>query len=216
MQCYALDFLQARAYIGPMQAERDSMNESDPDSPSEQIANDVGEVETEFASAEDQILALQAELAEAKEKTLRALAEAENTRRRAVREREEATRYGTSEFAREMLGIADNFTMAMGAMTEDMRQNQAFGPVVAGIEMTARQLQHALERFGVRQFNPEGKPFDPNLHEVFMQVENTGKAPGTITTVIQAGYTIHDRLLRPARVAVAKGEISTQKVDTTA
>ena len=80
--------------------------------------------------------------------------------------------------------------------------------------MTQRQLQSALERFGVRQFNPEGTIFDPNVHDVFMEVENTGQPPGTITNVIQAGYTIHDRLLRPARVAVAKGTPTAQKIDT--
>jgi molecular chaperone GrpE len=195
-----------------MQAEPENMDENT--APAPDIANDIAEVETEFASAEEQILALQSELAAAKDRALRALAEAENTRRRAIREKEEASRYGTSELAREMLNVADNFTMALNAVTDDMRQDTNFGPLVAGIEMTARQLQQSLERFGVRQFNPADAQFDPNLHEVFMEQENTGKAPGTITHVIQAGYTLHDRLLRPARVAVAKGEVSSQKIDT--
>jgi len=177
-------------------------------------ANDAGEVETEFASAEEQIIALQAEVTAQKDRALRALAEAENTRRRAVREREEATRYGVSEFAREMLNIADNFTMALNAVPAEARADPGIETVMAGIDMTARQLQQALERFGVRQFNPEGGQFDANVHEVFMEMENTGKPPGTITNVIQAGYTIQDRLLRPARVAVAKGETNTPKVDT--
>ena len=80
--------------------------------------------------------------------------------------------------------------------------------------MTERQLQQTFERFNIRKFSPVDAMVDPNLHEVFMQMENTGKPPGTIVQVIQPGYTIHDRLLRPARVAVAKGELDTKKVDT--
>lgn len=195
-----------------MQAEQENpeFNEDAPEA-----ANDIAaEVETEFASAEEQILALQSELAAAKDRALRALAEAENTRRRAVREKEEANRYASSEMAREMLGVADNFSMALGAVTDEMRSDEKFGALVAGIEMTARQLQQSLERFGVRQFNPIDTLFDPHLHEVFMEQENTGKPPGTITHVIQHGYTLHDRLLRPARVAVAKGAVDATRVDT--
>lgn len=172
------------------------------------------EVETEFKSAEEQIIALQTEVTTQKDRALRALAEAENTRRRAVREKEEAARFGTSEMAREMLGVADNFAMALAAVTDDMRKDEKFGALVAGIEMTQRQLLQSLERFGVRQFDPKGTMFDPNVHDVFMEVENTGQPAGTVVNVIQAGYTIHDRLLRPARVAVAKGAADAPKVDT--
>lgn len=197
-----------------MQANAEELPEEAANDPAANAAQDVGEVETEFASVEEQIAALQAEILTTKDRALRALAEAENTRRRAVREREEATRYGVAEFAREMLNVADNFTMALAAVSPEARQDPKIESVMAGIEMTQRQLQQALERFGVRQFNPEGGQFDPNVHEVFMEMQNTGKPPGTITNVIQAGYTIHDRLLRPARVAVAKGETTAQKIDT--
>lgn len=179
-----------------------------------EILTDEAEVETEFSSPEEQIAALQHEVNVQKDRALRAMAEAENTRRRAIREKEEASRYGTTEMAREILTVADNFTMALNAVTDEMRSDEKFGALVAGIEMTERQLQQALERFGIRKFNPEGTIFDPNVHDVFMEVENTGQPPGTITSVIQAGYTIQDRLLRPARVAVAKGTPTAQKVDT--
>ena len=202
--------------MAPMQDEENENPEEAPVETSEEAkaANDTVEVETEFASAEEQILALQAEITSTKDRALRALAEAENTRRRAVKEREEATKYGIAEMAREMLAVADNFNMALGAITDDMRQDEKFGPLVAGIEMTSRQLHQSLERFGVRQFKPEGQMFDPHQHEVFMQIENTGKEPGTIVNVIQSGYTIHDRLLRPARVVIAKGEVAPVKIDT--
>ena len=177
------------------------------------LPENSGDVETEFASAEEQILALQAELTDAKDRAMRALAEAENTRRRAMREREEASRFGIMEFARELLNVADNFTLAMGAVTDDMRQNAEFESLITGIEMTQKQLQGALEKQGVRQFVPEGK-FDANVHDVFMEIPDTGQPAGTIVNVIQAGYTIHDRLLRPARVAVAKGTPEAKKIDT--
>lgn len=178
--------------MSPMQAEENEFpEETAPEATEEaKAANDSIEVETEFASAEEQILALQAEISTTKDRALRALAEAENTRRRAVKEREEATKYGVAELAREMLAVADNFTMALAAVTDEMRQDAKFGPLVAGIEMTARQMQQGLERFGVRQFNPQGQMFDPHQHEVFVQAENTGHPPGTIINVIQAGYTI--------------------------
>lgn len=195
-----------------MQAESPNPEFEDENAP--EILGDEAEVETEFGSPEEQIAALQAEVNAQKDRALRALAEAENTRRRAVREKDEANRFGISEFAREMLTVADNFTMALNAVTPEVRENPAIESVMAGIEMTQKQLQSALERFGVRQFNPEGTIFDPNVHDVFMEVENTGQPPGTITNVIQAGYTIHDRLLRPARVAVAKGAVDAKKVDT--
>lgn len=179
-----------------------------------EILMDEGEVETEFGSPAEQIAALQAEVNAQKDRALRAMAEAENTRRRAVREKDEANRFGIIEFAREMLTVADNFAMALNAVTPEVRQNPDIENVMAGIEMTQRQLQSALERFGVRQFDPIGTIFDPNVHDVFMEMENTGQPPGTITNVIQAGYTIHDRLLRPARVAVAKGAPDAKKVDT--
>lgn len=198
--------------MSPMQA---NAEDEFPEDPANDTAAAMEEVETEFNSAEEQILALQSEVATAKDRALRALAEAENTRRRAVREREEATRYGVAELAREMLSVADNFAMALNAIPAEARaKDPQIESVMAGIDMTQRQLQQALERFGVRQFQPEGGQFDPNVHEVFMEMENTGKPPGTITNVIQAGYTIHDRLLRPARVAVAKGPAEERKVDT--
>jgi molecular chaperone GrpE len=193
-------------------AENPELNENVANAP--EILMDEAEVETEFASAEEQILALQAEVTAQKDRALRALADAENTRRRAVREREEASRYGITEMAREMLNVADNFTMALAAVTDQMRADEKFSALVTGIEMTQRQLQQGLERFGVRQFDPAGTIFDPNVHEVFMEIENTGQPAGTITNVIQAGYTIHDRLLRPARVAVAKGAAEQKKLDT--
>ncbi|HRJ12331.1 MAG TPA: nucleotide exchange factor GrpE [Alphaproteobacteria bacterium] len=198
-----------------MQAESPQPEDFDHETTAAETAvEDIGEVETEFASAEEQILALQNEVSAQKDRALRALAEAENTRRRAMREKEEANRYGIMEFAREMLSVADNFTMALNAVTPEVRENPAIESVMAGIEMTQKQLQSALERFGVRQFDPIGTIFDPNVHDVFMEVENTGQPPGTITNVIQAGYTIHDRLLRPARVAVAKGAPDAKKIDT--
>lgn len=159
----------------------------------------------------------QGEVAQLKDQLLRALAEAENTRRRAQKEREDTAKYAVANFAKEVLNVADNFHRALGAITKDIENNPAVKNLVAGIEATERQLQAAMERFGIKKLEPLGEMFDPNYHRVMMEMEDTDKPPGTIVQVLQAGYVIHDRLLREALVAVAKGGASaTPKVDTSA
>lgn len=164
------------------------------------------------------LTALETEINALKDKALRAMAEAENTRRRAAREREEAVKFGTAEMAREMLAVADNFTLALNALPPEAREKMDDGvkSLFVGIEATERQLQQVLERFGVRRFESKDQIFDPNKHEVMMEIENSGRSAGTIVQVMQAGYMVHDRLLRPARVAVAKGDVGNTKVDTSA
>jgi molecular chaperone GrpE len=151
-----------------------------------------------------------------KDQLLRALADAENTRRRAQKERDDTAKYAVSNFAREMLGVADNFDRALEALPKNSK-DPAVKNLIAGVEATGRQLQGVLERFGIKELDPLGKPFDPNFHRVMMEVDDPEKPPGTVVQVLQAGYVIHDRLLREALVAVAKGAGATQpKVDTSA
>ena len=159
---------------------------------------------------------VQSEIARLKDQLLRALAEAENTRRRAQKEREDTAKYATANFAKEMLSVADNFKRALEAMPNEAVQNDAVKNLVAGIEATERQLQGVLERFGIKKLEPLGQPFDPNFHRVMMEIEDTEKPPGTVVQVLQPGYVIHDRLLREALVAVAKGAAPATKVDTSA
>lgn len=172
-----------------------------PDAGNEQGGDATGSVSREAE--------LEAELAEAKDQKLRALADAENTRRRAQREVEDARKYAVGSFVREMLPVADNLRRALEAVPAGAREtDEALKALVVGIEATERQLLGAMERFGVKPVETEGQVFDPNLHQVMFEVESADHAPGTIVQVMQTGYMIHDRLLRPAMVGTAKAPAS--------
>lgn len=153
----------------------------------------------------DELARLRNENAELKDRMLRALADAENTRRRAERERDEGRQYAVTSFARDMLNVADNFQRALDSLTADARAElpaQAKA-VIEGIEATERQLLAALERYGVRKIETAGAKFDPHLHQAIAEVASEGRPAGTIVDVVQTGYVIADRLLRPAMVTVA-------------
>jgi len=139
-----------------------------------------------------------------KDQLLRALAEAENTRRRAQKEREDTAKYAISDFAKEMLNVADNFQRALAAIPEDVK-DPVLKNLIAGVQATERQLQAALERFGIKKLDPLGQPFDPHFHRAMTEIDDPDQPPGTVVQVMQPGYLIHDRLLREALVAVAKG-----------
>jgi molecular chaperone GrpE len=158
----------------------------------------------EFAVLE----ALRAENESLKDQRLRALAEAENIRRRAEKEKADASQYAVTKFARDMVGIADNFARALAAVPAPVREaaDPQLKAVLDGVEATDRQLMQTLERYGVKAVDVSGK-FDPNLHQAIAEVPGGGKAPGSIVDVVQSGYTIGDRLLRPAMVTVAKNEV---------
>jgi molecular chaperone GrpE len=184
---------------------------------SEEEASTESPVESTALTPDEGADAQQTEIAKLKDQLLRALADAENTRRRAQKEREDTAKYAASNFAKEMLGVADNFQRAMEAIPKDLQNNAALKNLVAGIEATERQLQAVLIRFGIKKLEPLGQPFDPNYHRVMMEIEDTEKPPGTVVQVLQPGYVIHDRLLREALVAVAKGAPpAAPKLDTSA
>ncbi len=164
-------------------------------------------------SAEGRVAALEAELAETRDKLLRALAETENVRRRGQREREDAQRYSLQNFAKDMLSVADNLRRALDSAPADAGDGATRG-VLAGVAATERELLAALERYGVRKVEPQpGDRFDHNLHEAMFEVEAPDRPAGTIVQVLQPGYVIHDRLLRPAMVGVAKAAGARQRVD---
>jgi molecular chaperone GrpE len=151
---------------------------------------------------------LRAELEVLKDQRLRALAELENTRRRAERDRQDASQYAVTRFARDMLAIADNFSRALAACPADLREaaDPQVKAVIEGVEVTERQLLATLENYGVKQIETADARFDPNLHQAIAEVPGEGKAAGTIVDVIQTGFKIGDRLLRPAMVTVARKE----------
>lgn len=174
------------------------------------------------AAAEARAIAFEEETAKARDQALRALAEAENTRRRTQRELEEGIKYAVSGFAREIVGVVDNLrraldTLATEARAEDPRLEQ----FAQGVELTEREFLAILERNGIHRIDAAGQPFDPNIHQAIAQVDAPDHAPGTVVQVIQAGFTLHGRILRPALVVVAKasaggGPPPGTAVDTTA
>ena len=155
-------------------------------------------------SPEARVAALEAELAEHKDRLLRALAEAENTRRRAQRERDDATKYAISGFAKELLSAADNLRRALDSLPEAEVGDERTRSLLAGVAATERELLSVFERHGIRRIDPMGERFDHNLHQAIFEVEHGDQPPGTIVEVLQPGYLLHDRLLRPAMVGVAK------------
>lgn len=146
---------------------------------------------------------LRAENESLRERMLRALADTENTRRRADRAAEDARRNAIAEFARELLGIADNLRRAIAAAEGTAEAGDA--NLREGVRATERMLEVAFERFGIRRIEALGQKFDPQRHEAVMEVEDTEHERGTVLRVAEDGYMIGDRLLRPARVVVAKG-----------
>ena len=148
--------------------------------------------------------ALQAENAALNDRLLRALAETENARRRAERVTEEVRQYAVSDFARELLDVADNLERALAAAETQSPDGVRDAALAEGVQATQRTLLSLLERFGIRQIQALGATFDPAFHEAMMEDDDPSHAPGTVARVLQNGYTIHDRLLRPARVVVAK------------
>jgi molecular chaperone GrpE len=157
-------------------------------------------------SLEEALAAARAEAAQMKDQALRAMAEAENTRKRAARDREDAQKYGVTNFAREMLTVADNLRRALEAIpAETLQSDEALKTLYDGVAATERQLEAALGKQQIQRIWPEGERFDSNFHQAMFEVPETGKPAGTVVQVLQAGYKIHDRLLRPALVGVAKG-----------
>jgi len=154
-----------------------------------------------------------AEIASLKDQVLRALADAENTRRRSKKEIDDEKKYAVGNFAKEMLVVADNFRRALDATPKET-EDPALKNLITGIEATERQMIAALERFGIKKLEPVGQIFDPHFHQVMAEIPDPTHPAGTVVQVLQAGYTIHDRLLREALVAVAKGGAAAAKVDT--
>jgi len=154
----------------------------------------------------ERIATLESELAEARDRLLRALAETENVRRRGEREREDTAKFAISRFAGDILSVADNLRRALDSMPADQAPNDATRNLLTGVEATERELLGIFERRGIKRIDPLGERFDPNFHQAMMEVPNSGQDAGTVVQVLQPGYVIHDRLLRPALVGVAKGE----------
>jgi molecular chaperone GrpE len=159
----------------------------------------------EMVPAEQVKAALDA-AADFKDKMLRALADMENLRRRTEREVADARQYGVASFARDVLQVADNMHRALDVIGDELRNSTDANvrSLVEGLDLTERELMKVLEKHGVKKISPLGEKFDPNFHQAMFEVTDGSAAPGTVAQVVQAGYLIGDRILRPALVAVAK------------
>lgn len=157
-------------------------------------------------AARQEVEALKAEAADLKDRLLRALADTENMRRRTEREKQDASQYAVTKFARDMLSVADNLKRALEAYPADARASAdpQLKAILDGVDATERHLQTTLERHGITLIDTNGAKFDPNLHQAIAEVPAEGKQPGSIVNVVQTGYLIADRLLRPAMVTVAR------------
>src|SRR3954466_15244949 len=151
--------------------------------------------------------ALTREAAESRDKMLRTLAEMENLRKRTAKEVADARTYGIQNFARDVLDIADNLQRALDAVPAETRASADPGlkALIEGVELTERSLLNALEKNGVKKFDPSGEKFDPNFQQAMYEVPDSSVPSGTVVQVVQAGYMIGERVLRPALVGVSKG-----------
>ncbi|WP_374308376.1 nucleotide exchange factor GrpE [Methylocella sp.] len=176
----------------------------------DQSAGQPGEPAPEAQAEQDPFAVLEklkTENAELKDRVLRTLAEMENLRRRTEKEVSDAKAYGVASFAREMLTVADNLSRALASVPAEARAGAEGGlkTLVEGLELTERDLASRLERFGVKKIDPAGQKFDPNLHEALFEQPDPSVPAGTVSQVVEPGYVIADRVLRPAKVGVARG-----------
>ena len=151
---------------------------------------------------------IEEKLAEAQDQVLRTLADSENLRRRLEREKEDLGNYIVSNFAKEILSVVDNLQRAIKSIEDKKEDEGAFDTFVEGIELTEKQLITSLEKFKIKKISTDNEAFDPNLHQAMFEIEGKNSEAGKISEVIQDGYTIGDRLLRPAMVGVFKSKKS--------
>ncbi len=179
--------------------------ERGPETPAQDA--EAAPAETGDRDAAAVIEALNAENGQLKDRVLRTLAEMENLRRRTEREVSDAKTYGVSSFARDMLTVVDNLSRALEHLPAEARASAepAIRSMVEGVELTARELEAVLGRHGVKRLDPKGQKFDPNFHQAIFEAPDETVPAGTVSQVVQSGWTIGDRVLRPAMVGVSKG-----------
>jgi len=175
-------------------------NKPDQDKTPETSAEDIVDISTQTEETED----LQSQLDKMKDQWLRAVAELDNTRKRAQREREDALKYAATNFSRDILGVYDSLTRAaemIAKVDQTSEENKGF---IEGVNLTLSELNNIFSRHGIQKVDPINQPFDPNFHQAMFEVPTNDVAAGTVVQVMQIGFTIHDRLLRPALVGVSK------------
>ena len=171
------------------------------EAPLEGTLEDEATVNESEETADDALVRLEEELVTARDDALRAQADAQNVKRRAEQDVEKARKFALESFARELLAVVDNLERALEATAG---QDEAVKPVTEGVELTLKSFLDALRKFHVEAVDPQGEPFDPNLHQAMSMVENSEVEPNSVIAVMQKGYTLNGRLLRPAMVMVSK------------
>ena len=177
------------------------------DTPTAEVSESLAEAgESPDGIGGDQLEVLMAERDSLKDQLLRALADVENMRRRTERETETARKYSHTGFARDLVGAIDNLARAIEAApkADEAPTAEALDGLITGIEMSWTEIQTTMERHGIRRISPKGEKFDYNFHQAMFEMPHPDLAPGTVVEVVQHGYVLHDRLLRPAMVGVAK------------
>src|SRR6185295_18988570 len=171
--------------------------------------------ETQPAAEQDPVVVLESQVAELRDRFLRAVAESENIRKRAERDVAEGRAYGITSFARDVLGVADNLARTIEHVSTEARASTdpSLKALLDGVEFTERDLQMILQKNGVRQINPMGEKFDPHFHQAMFEIPDSGRPSGTVVQVLQPGYAIGERVLRPAMVGVAKGGSKTRSAE---
>lgn len=173
----------------------------------------------EAASLEAMLAEKDQQVADLTDRLVRQVAEMDNMRKRLEKEKQDASAYAVSSFARDLLAVADNLGRALSAIPNTAREDTAINTLIVGVEMTEKELIAVMGRNGIVRQEAKGLKFDPNVHQAMAEVETTAQEPGTVVDVFQPAYTIKDRLLRPAMVTVAKapaGEEPAARVDTLA
>lgn len=165
---------------------------------------ELGEIDLGGEMNLDRLGELERELEEVRQHVLYAQAETQNVRRRLEQEKQSAAQYAATAFARDMLSVKDNMERALAAIPEELRDDERIKALIAGIEATGRELDSAFQRHGIVRIEALGQKLDPHLHQAMLEVPTDEAEPGAIVQEMQAGYTIKERLLRPALVGVAK------------
>ena len=170
----------------------------------EQVSEEPKDQEETEISSEDLIEKLNEEITDLKDQRLRAIAELENFRKRAEKDQSDALKYGISNFAKEIINIRDNIERAQSSISDEAKNNEAIKSVIEGIDLIAQSVVSTFEKIGIKKIESLNEKFDHNLHQAMMEIENEELEPGTIVQELIPGYTLHDRLLRPAMVGVSK------------
>lgn len=168
------------------------------------IEDDVVEDTVHITEPQNVEPSLEDQLAEMKDRWMRAVAETENLRKRSLKEKEDALKYASTNFGKDIITITDYLDRALTSMNESDVQDEKLKAFIQGIEITVKELLNIFERQGIKKVNPQDQAFDPNLHQAMMEVESADHLDGHVVHVMQHGYTLHDRLLRPAMVSVCK------------